>query len=378
MAQLERALDLLRPRFEDEFFVRGEVTVEQAGKREKTTIQGAHAGFQVGSGVRRRLVAPGELIPHLAGEARAAGQVELRLIRRNETVVVTASDRGTRVRMEKPLGDLGRDQPLDPAAAQDLLFALGFTDAGGELRPGEMRKYNQVNQFLKAAEPLLRDPAVTGGEGPFAVIDAACGKSPLSFVLNFYLTQVLRRQPYVIGIDIAPGVIAAANRTLEELGYKNAEYRVASVAEYAYDKPWPVGLVVSLHACDTATDEALAAGVRWGARAMLLVPCCQSELLGQIEPGRETDPLAILFRHGLLKARLADLLTDAVRCLALEANGYSLSVQEFCSPLDTPKNLMIRAVRTTDRLRAESARREYRALQERFGLAPRVLDGLFG
>lgn len=375
--QMERALDLLLPRFTDEFFLQAELSLYNREKATKYLIVATHSGLQVRLGKHSTALSAADLISYVSTLAQTADHLEISLQRRNETVLINATERGTSVRMEKPLGNQAAetDDPLRAVDSAVLLRVLGFTDSKGEVRPGEMRKYNQINQYLKAAAPVLRHLAEQSGT--FTVIDAACGKSPLSFVLNFYLTQVLRCKVHVVGIDISAGVIATANRLRDELGYRNAEYLTSSVADYHYDQPYPVGLVVSLHACDTATDEALAAGVRWQAAANIVVPCCQRELLGQIHPDGAADPLAPVFRQGLLKARLADLLTDTVRCLALQANGYAVSVQEFCSPLDTPKNLMLRAIKTPDPAAAQQARQEYLLLHQHYGINPSVLGRLF-
>jgi SAM-dependent methyltransferase len=380
IAQMERALNLLLPRFSDTFFVRAELVVRMGKTRQQSSIISNEQGFTLQQGKQRQELQAYSLIPLLAQEARQADSLELRLIRRNETVVVVANDQGTKVRLEKPLGNQTTDEtePLDIPETKELLQALNFVDHKGELRPGELRKYHQINQYLKAATPILKQLATL--ESEFTVIDAACGKSHLSFVLNFYLTQIMRCKVHVIGIDISPEVITAAQKINAVLGYRNAEYVCSSLAAYHYDRPFPVGLVVSLHACDTATDEAIALGVGLNAQAMIMTPCCQRELLEQLQLHEDARFMAPMLRHGYLKAKFADLLTDNIRCLALQANGYQVSVQEFCSPVDTPKNTMIRAAKYSSsdyRAHMETAYREYCALRRQFGITPRVLHPLF-
>ncbi|MGI6543010.1 MAG: class I SAM-dependent methyltransferase [Limnochordia bacterium] len=382
VAQMERALNLLSPRFFDAFFVRAELIIRKEKFEQKAMITGNEQGFTIRQGQQRSDVQANALIPYLVHTARQADALDLHLNRRNETVIVTANDKGTKVRLEKPLGTQTADVQdlLDIPATKELLRVLSFTDHKGELRPGEMRKYHQINQYLKAAAPILKQLAAL--EHEFAVIDAACGKSHLSFVLNFYLTQLLHCKAHIIGIDISPEVIAAAQDINTALGYRNAQYVCGSVADYRYDGKIPVGLVISLHACDTATDEAIALGIELNAQAVIVVPCCQRELLEQLQLHGEAQFMAPMLRHGFLKAKFADLLTDNVRCLALQAHGYQVSVQEFCSPVDTPKNTMLRATRydlddAAGYRTQMAARREYVELRRLFGITPQVLHPLF-
>jgi len=202
------------------------------------------------------------------------------------------------------------------------------------------------------------------------VADAGCGKAYMSLALVAYGREAGTRVE-LVGLDVNPTVIETVRGLAGELGYDEARFEAIPIADYLGGEP--VDLLVSLHACDTATDEAIAAGVRLGAAAIVVVPCCHHELAAQLADG---DRDAIL-RHGLLLGRQADLVTDALRACALELMGYRVDVVEFVSAEHTAKNLMLRAEHDPSPQRAERARRDYLELRDRFGVQPaiqRLLD----
>jgi SAM-dependent methyltransferase len=229
-------------------------------------------------------------------------------------------------------------------------------------------KYRQVQHYVE----LLRPLPVWERER-IRVVDAGCGKAYMSLALVAYGREVGTRVE-LVGLDANPEVIQTVRGIAEQLGYDEAAFHATTIE--AYEADGPVDLLVSLHACDTATDEAIAAGVKLDAHAIVVAPCCHRELAGQIA-ARAKD--AVL-RHGLLLGRQADLLTDALRASALEALGYRADVIEFVASEHTPKNLMIRAVRDPSPAREERARREYDELAGRWGVEPaleRLLGGRF-
>ena len=256
--------------------------------------------------------------------------------------------------------DTGAEEgPIRLPEAHGLLHAIGIATQDGRIRADRMRKYAQVNRFVDLiAEYLER----ISPKRRIQVLDAGCGKSYLSFVVNYYIREVLRRDCRIVGIDVNEDRVRDSELIRQQLGYDNMEFRCGTIRQYRPSEP--LDLLLSLHACDTATDEAIAVGLNLGARLILLVPCCQHELLSQLQD----NPLRHITRHPLYRARLADLLTDALRTCALEAAGYDVSVVEYVSPLDTPKNLMIRAERVGGRNRAALAR--YRELADMFGVSP--------
>ena len=220
--------------------------------------------------------------------------------------------------------------------ARKMLTALGIMSPTGEIKGDKRRKFYQVDRFIELVSHMVED--WPRGE-ELVVLDCGCGKSYLSFALNYYLHEVLDRKCYFVGIDQNQEVVDTSRRIQEQLNYRNMEFVRAEVSDYLPRKK--PHFVLSLHACDTATDEAIALGLALQAKYIVAVPCCQAALTDSIDYGALQD----VARHPLLRQRLADVLTDGLRVLALEAAGYKVSVVEYISPLDTPKNLMIRAER---------------------------------
>ncbi|MBS3938125.1 MAG: SAM-dependent methyltransferase [Peptococcaceae bacterium] len=250
-----------------------------------------------------------------------------------------------------------RQSFIKAAQAKKLLTAIGIMGANGEIKGDKRRKYYQVDRFVELlAHMLLSWPQ---GE-ELVVLDSGCGKSYLSFALNYYLHEVLGKKCYFLGIDSNEDVIKASKSIQQQLNYRNMEFTVADLADYTPMKN--VNMVLSLHACDTATDHAIALGLYLQAQFIIAVPCCQAALTEEIDYGFLQD----VALHPVLKQRLADTITDGLRVLALEARGYKVSVVEYVSPLDTPKNIMIRAEK------AQHKERElpYRALKQQLRVTP--------
>jgi SAM-dependent methyltransferase len=256
--------------------------------------------------------------------------------------------------------------PLDP---DDSEVARLF--AATRATPDKQR---QVEHYVE----LLRPLPIWSSTGPLRVVDAGCGKAYMSLALYLYARR-RGRQVELVGIDANPEVVERVRKIADELGYEGARFAAATILEYTRAREEPVDLLVSLHACDTATDEAIAAGVRLDAKAIVLAPCCQHECLVQINHAlaqRGPSEWAPVVEHGILRARLADLVTDSLRASALEALGYRAEAIEFVAAEHTTKNLMIRAVkRPPNRAHEERALREYHELANTWGVKP-MLEGL--
>ena len=221
-------------------------------------------------------------------------------------------------------------------------------------------KRRQVQHYVELLRPLP-----LWGRDSIRVVDAGCGKAYMSLALVAYGREVGTRVE-LIGLDSNASVIETVAQIAERLGYDEARFEATSIADWRSDEP--IDALVSLHACDTATDEAIAAGVRLDAEAIVVAPCCHHELAAQIA-GRDKDAL---LRHGLLLGRQADLVTDALRAAALEMLGYRVDVIEFVSSEHTAKNLMLRAERTPSASRARRAAAEFAELRDRWGVSPAV------
>jgi SAM-dependent methyltransferase len=221
-------------------------------------------------------------------------------------------------------------------------------------------KERQVQHYVELLRPLplwARDR--------IRVVDAGCGKAYMSLALVAYGREVGTRVE-LVGLDSNPSVIETVRGVAERLGYDEASFEATAIADY--ESVEPIDLLVSLHACDTATDEAIAAGVRLGAEAIVVAPCCHHELAAQIA-ANEKDAL---LRHGLFLGRQADLVTDALRAAALEMLGYRVDVMEFVSAEHTAKNVMLRAESAPSAARAERATAEYSELRDRWGVEPAI------
>jgi SAM-dependent methyltransferase len=232
---------------------------------------------------------------------------------------------------------LNRDYYIKPGKADTLLKEIGIMSKDGKIKNDKIRKYNQIDHYVELLEGIL-DKLPT--RETINIIDCGCGKSYLTFVLNYYLTEIKKKKCHFIGLDYSSGVIEASKKMAESLGYRNMEFHAMDIKDFTTNKK--IHVVISLHACNTATDMALAFGVRINSEVIIAVPCCQRELLNQYS----YEPFKGILKHGILKARMADVLTDGMRSLMLEAQGYDVSVVEYISPLETPKNLMIRAIKT--------------------------------
>ena len=231
-----------------------------------------------------------------------------------------------------------------------LLVETGLYGLNGRLRGESAQKYRQVQHYIELLRPLEVLAAHEGNEPrSVRIVDAGCGKAYLSLALYLYgKRQGLR--PELVGVDRNADLLAKVADSAASLGYVRASFRAEDIADYVAAGSGETDLLVSLHACDTATDEALAAGVRMGARAIVLVPCCHHELVAQIEERMKSESRppaaghwAALLESGLLRQRMADLVTDALRAAALEAAGYRVDVVEFVSPDITARNIMLRA-----------------------------------
>ncbi len=256
--------------------------------------------------------------------------------------------------------------PQDGAAA--LLHAVGLASSDGTIKPAMQAKWAQVQEFLKLLEHTGELEKLT--ERPLQVVDCASGLAYLTFALYQYLTTVRGIETTITGVEERTELVEKSQRAATELGFAGLHFVNAPIATFA--PPAPPHLVIALHACDTATDDALAQAIRWGSPVIIAVPCCQHDLNDQLK----ADLFRPVLRHGILQQRLADILTDALRAAILRIMGYRTEIIEFVGAEHTAKNVMIRAVKAVPPGDPQFVR-EYRELTAFWQVTPH-LEKLLG
>ena len=225
---------------------------------------------------------------------------------------------------------------LEEGKPVDFLVGLGVQTPDGRVTRARFDKFRQINRYLEFIEDVIDE---LPKDRTIRIIDFGCGKSYLTFAMYYYLHELQHRDIQVTGLDLKTDVIRHCNELAEKLGYDRLKFERGDIS--TYEGTDVADMVVTLHACDLATDYALDKAVKWGARVILAVPCCQHELNRQIK----CDPLKPVLKYGIIKERVAALLTDALRANLLEQQGYETQILEFIDMEHTPKNLLIRAVK---------------------------------
>ena len=225
-----------------------------------------------------------------------------------------------------------------------FLVELGVMTGNGKVIAQKYDKFRQINRYLEFIEDII--PALPK-DRELSIIDFGCGKSYLTFAMYYYLKEIKGYDVNIIGLDLKADVIEKCNLLAKNFGYERLRFYVGDIAGFTAEEGKTPDMVVTLHACDTATDYALEKAIKWGARVILCVPCCQHELNRQIE----CDSLKPVMKYGLLKERFAALVTDGLRAEMLEEAGYRTQILEFIDMEHTPKNILIRAVRQPLRIK---------------------------
>ncbi|MCE5317421.1 MAG: SAM-dependent methyltransferase [Parachlamydia sp.] len=242
-----------------------------------------------------------------------------------------------------------------------FLFELGLANAQGKIFPQKMDKFRQINRFLEMVSDTLH---VFNPKEKLQIVDFGCGKAYLTFALYYLLREIRGFDVEMTGLDLKTDVIAYCQQLAEKCGYISLHFVVGDIA--VYQPALKIDMVVALHACDTATDAALAQAVRWKAKVILAAPCCQHELYGQLA----SKPLEALLHYGILRERLASLVTDAARAQLLEMQGYSTQILEFIDSEHTPKNLLIRAILGNSEEKRGEASQRYENLKKALLINP--------
>ena len=272
----------------------------------------------------------------------------------------------------RPSGNRTKNYILKEGNPIPFLVHLGLMTKDGSVVASKYAKFRQINRFLEYVRDILPDVKKLYGkdfssERPLRIADFGCGKSYLTFAVYYYLWQIENIPVQITGLDLKEDVIAYCQKLSDELKYDSLKFFVGNIADFSYEnKP---DIIITLHACDTATDFALNFAVKQNALAILSVPCCQHEVNMSISKGGELD---ILLRHGIIKERVCALLTDEIRAAVLESEGYSVDVIEFIDFEHSPKNLMLRAKRTGKA--NAGALMQAKALKEAYGFKQSLLE----
>lgn len=262
-----------------------------------------------------------------------------------------------------------REKPylIEATDPPPFLQAIGVSTQDGRIRSGQQRKFRQINEFLR----LLDGTGIAREEHsrPLQLVDLGCGNAALTFAAYHYLHNMAGLPVEVTGVDIKPHLIQKHNATAQSLGWDSVSFSAGRIIDYQPSDS--LDIVIALHACDTATDEALAQGIWANSKLILSAPCCHHHLQAQLADVRPPVEFEPVMRHGILRERLGDNLTDAFRAQILTILGYQTDVIEFIAVTHTPKNLLIRAIRQeTTSSRREAAVASYLTMKAYWGVTP--------
>lgn len=298
---------------------------------------------------------------------------QVRVTKKLEAVVHT-QDREAEVEVDR-----AHDRDKERLLPEDdpVLVALGISDQQGRIKPSRQAKYRQVEEFLRLLDAALADAIGSGhlrrptAEDPLRIVDLGCGNAYLTFAAQRFLAHVRGLPVHLVGVDVKEQSREHNSGVAGTLGV-DAEFVVGSIAGAQLEQAPEV--VLALHACDTATDEALARAVEWQAPLVLAAPCCHHDIAAQLRRAPTPAPYAMLTRHGILRERFADTLTDALRASLLRLEGYRVDVVQFVESQHTPRNTLLRAVRTGAPVKGGGVRKEYDELVSAWGVRPRLAE----
>ena len=265
-----------------------------------------------------------------------------------------------------------KDLVLPEGTPNAYLQAIGFMTQDGQIRADRQKKFKQTNEFLKFIQQTGEIERID--KPILEVVDFGCGNAYLTFAVYHYLNDMLRRPTHLVGVDLQGDLLEKHARTVEVLGWEGIRFEKNSIANWIAITPPDV--VIALHACDTATDEALSQGIAARAQLIISVPCCHHDLQVQLANSATPDAFRAVSRHGILMERTADILTDAFRALILRIMGYQAEVIQFIAVEHTAKNLMIRAVNRNAPATPKLVE-EYESMKTFWGVTPH-LEKLLG
>ncbi len=279
---------------------------------------------------------------------------------------VTENRIGTdKIKIRSKSNNREKNYILEPGSDIPVFTYLGIFTKDGRVSNDKYDKFKQINRFAEMVDDVLRDYP----KEQINIIDFGCGKSYLTFVLYYYLKEIKGIDCNIIGLDLKADVIKKCNALAEQFGYENLRFEIGDIN--GYKAPFEVDMVVTLHACDTATDYALYNAITWNAGIIMSVPCCQHE----VNKCMQSDSLSALTKYGIVKERIAALITDAIRGCMLEYCGYKTDLMEFVDIEHSPKNILIRAVKTNvSKQKREKSYAEAKALADEFTINQQLME----
>ncbi len=252
--------------------------------------------------------------------------------------------------------------------SSSYLHKLGITDEKGVVRPKKTDKFKQINKYIELLNPIMDSKT---WDKKIRIVDMGAGKAYLTFALYDYLERETDYKVEMIGVEQRSELVDASNQLANDCGFENLKFETGTIEDFKYSE---VDVLIALHACDTATDDAIFQGIKSGASIIVCAPCCHKQIRNQIQADPEVLPQ---LKYGILMERQAEMLTDTIRALIMEQKGYESKIFEFVSGEHTPKNLMIVGVKTGNKIDVEAIQQKIDGMKAQYKIEYHYLEKLF-